>query len=184
MVQQGVVAVFTVLIVGVFYRRVLSGQASLTSFLNPTAVATPANVTTKAGGSAQGPAPTQTGSPTKPPTASVHSEAFEVIVSEVKGSAASVEVNVSQSTTSAASEAPTPDNLNSILSLIDESWRPVLQKETKKPYFSKLEQFIASEYNSKRVFPPRELIFTAFNLCPLDKVKGAEHVSFRAFDMT
>jgi broad specificity polyphosphatase/5'/3'-nucleotidase SurE len=184
MVQQGVVAVFTVFIVRVFHRRVLSGQASLTSFFKPTAVATAANVTTSAGGSAHGPAATETGSPTKRARASVHSEAFEVIVSGVKGSAASVEVNVSQSTISAASEAPTPDNLNSILSLIDESWRPVLQKETKKPYFSKLEQFIANEYNSKRVFPPRELIFTAFNLCPLDKVKGAEHVYFCAFNMT
>lgn len=92
--------------------------------------------------------------------------------------------NVDESPTSCAESAKTPDavvavavvdrplDLMDIFSLMDESWRPVLQKETSKPYFSKLEEFLTVEYKSKTIFPPKELVFTALNLCPFHNVKG------------
>lgn len=55
--------------------------------------------------------------------------------------------------------------------LTDPSWRALLEPEFSKPYFKKLEKFVEKQYSSKEVFPPKELIFNAFNLCPLDKIK-------------
>ncbi len=51
------------------------------------------------------------------------------------------------------------------------SWDDVLGEEIKKPYFIDLMQRIDSEYASHDVFPPRELIFQAFELTPLSDVK-------------
>lgn len=54
---------------------------------------------------------------------------------------------------------------------INESWKSVLCQEFEKDYFSRLRDFIHSEYRTKTIFPPAKLIFSAFNLCPFDKVK-------------
>ncbi len=55
--------------------------------------------------------------------------------------------------------------------LTDPSWRALLEPEFSKPYFKKLEKFVEKQYSSKEVFPPKDLIFNAFNLCPFDKIK-------------
>jgi uracil-DNA glycosylase len=55
--------------------------------------------------------------------------------------------------------------------LTDPSWRALLEPEFSKPYFKKLEKFVEKQYLTKEVFPPRDLIFNAFNLCPLNKIK-------------
>jgi len=54
---------------------------------------------------------------------------------------------------------------------IDESWKKVLQPEFEKPYFKELTDFVRSEYQSKKIFPPAKLIFNAFDQCPFDEVK-------------
>lgn len=54
---------------------------------------------------------------------------------------------------------------------IEESWKNVLENEFKKEYFIKLINFIKNEYRTKEIFPAKDKIFEAFNLCPFDKTK-------------
>lgn len=54
---------------------------------------------------------------------------------------------------------------------IDNSWRERLDAEFSKDYFIHLTDFVRKEYQTKQVFPPGNMIFNAFNLCPFDKVK-------------
>ena len=51
------------------------------------------------------------------------------------------------------------------------SWKKVLQKEFGEEYFSKLTEFVKSEYKKTTVYPPAKFIFNAFELTPFDKVK-------------
>ena len=55
---------------------------------------------------------------------------------------------------------------------IEESWRRHIGAEFEKPYFTRLTEFVRSEYASTKCYPPGNLIFNAFNLCPFDKVKA------------
>lgn len=54
---------------------------------------------------------------------------------------------------------------------IESGWKAQLQTEFDKPYFSQLTQFVRSEYATATCYPPGNLIFNAFNLCPFDKVR-------------
>ena len=54
---------------------------------------------------------------------------------------------------------------------IEESWKAQLDGEFEKPYFERLTQVVRQEYATKTCYPPGRLIFNAFNLCPVDKVK-------------
>ena len=54
---------------------------------------------------------------------------------------------------------------------IEPSWAEALKEEFEKPYFSSLVQFVREEYSKGTCYPPGALIFNAFKLCPLDKVK-------------
>lgn len=54
---------------------------------------------------------------------------------------------------------------------IEESWKQRLNEEFEKPYFVNLTQFVRAEYTSGTCYPPGNLIFNAFNLCPFEKVK-------------
>ncbi len=45
------------------------------------------------------------------------------------------------------------------------------QEEFKKDYFLKLNNFLDNEYAEHTIFPPREQLFRAFELCPLEQVK-------------
>ena len=54
---------------------------------------------------------------------------------------------------------------------IDASWKSVLQNEFEKPYFGQLTSFVRNEYKTKKIFPPGNMIFSAFDHCPFDKVK-------------
>ena len=54
---------------------------------------------------------------------------------------------------------------------IDESWRPHLEAEFHKPYFSALREFVREEYATRRIFPPPGKIFRALDDCPFEKVK-------------
>jgi uracil-DNA glycosylase len=54
---------------------------------------------------------------------------------------------------------------------IEESWKERLADEFSKDYFVSLTSFVRKEYLSKQVFPPGNLIFNAFNLCPFNNTK-------------
>ena len=54
---------------------------------------------------------------------------------------------------------------------IEDSWQQHLGEEFDKPYFEALAAFVRSEYARTTCYPPGNLIFNAFNLCPFDWVK-------------
>ena len=49
-------------------------------------------------------------------------------------------------------------------------WRDYLKEEFKKDYFINLNNSINNEYDKEVVYPPKELIFNAFNLTELENV--------------
>ncbi|OQS07442.1 uracil-DNA glycosylase [Thraustotheca clavata] len=56
--------------------------------------------------------------------------------------------------------------------LTEPKWREVLAQEFKKSYFKNLDTFLVQEQKKKaKIYPPKDEIFTALNLCPFDKVK-------------
>jgi len=55
---------------------------------------------------------------------------------------------------------------------IEKSWGAALAGEFSQPYFGQLAQTLHKEKSEgKTIYPPGALIFRAFELCPLDKVK-------------
>lgn len=54
---------------------------------------------------------------------------------------------------------------------LEKSWKEILADEFNKDYFLKLKEFLVSEKQKYKVYPPGSLIFNAFNLTPFDKVK-------------
>jgi len=55
---------------------------------------------------------------------------------------------------------------------IERSWKQALLSEFEKPYFVELSRFLHKEKSEGRViYPPGDMIFRAFELTPLDKVK-------------
>ncbi|PZX92662.1 uracil-DNA glycosylase [Flavobacterium aquariorum] len=51
------------------------------------------------------------------------------------------------------------------------SWQTILSDEIEKPYFYELMNTIEQEYQNAVCFPPKELIFSAFNMCSFENVK-------------
>lgn len=51
------------------------------------------------------------------------------------------------------------------------SWQTILSSEIEKPYFVDLMQQVEIEYNNHICFPPKELIFNAFEKCSFDDLK-------------
>lgn len=54
---------------------------------------------------------------------------------------------------------------------IHESWRPLFDRESQKPYFDELSKAVDGEYSAHVCFPPKERLFTALKLTPLDDVR-------------
>ncbi|WP_289045510.1 uracil-DNA glycosylase [uncultured Olleya sp.] len=54
---------------------------------------------------------------------------------------------------------------------IHHSWKPFLLPEFEAFYFKTLEAFVDKEYKVNQCFPPENLIFNAFNTCPLSHLK-------------
>lgn len=54
---------------------------------------------------------------------------------------------------------------------IHHSWKPFLQPEFEASYFKTLKAFVDKEYKFNQCFPPENLIFNAFNTCPLSHLK-------------
>ncbi|PJJ07969.1 uracil-DNA glycosylase [Flavobacterium sp. 1] len=51
------------------------------------------------------------------------------------------------------------------------SWQSVLSDEIQKPYFDELMKAVDEEYKNHICFPPKELIFSAFNNCSFENTK-------------
>lgn len=54
---------------------------------------------------------------------------------------------------------------------MEASWKEQLQDEFDKPYFKQLTDFVRSEYQVQKIYPPAKLIFNAFDQCPFNRVK-------------
>lgn len=54
---------------------------------------------------------------------------------------------------------------------LESKWKQALNSEFEKPYWSQLTEFVRSQYQKGKVYPPAPNIFRAFDLCPFDKVK-------------
>lgn len=57
--------------------------------------------------------------------------------------------------------------------IVEPSWACVLKNEFEKTYFKKLMEFVSNEYqkNETSIFPARENLFRAFEVCPYEQVK-------------
>ena len=56
---------------------------------------------------------------------------------------------------------------------IHESWKIQLEQEFFKPYFSEIKtKLLREQLDGKVIYPPRPLIFNAFNSTPFEKVKA------------
>ena len=51
------------------------------------------------------------------------------------------------------------------------NWKTVINEEQQKEYYKKLKEFIESRYLSTTVYPPKENIFKAFELCSYENLK-------------
>ena len=54
---------------------------------------------------------------------------------------------------------------------IEPSWKKVLASQFSQSYFKDLANFVKSEYQNRKVYPPPKELFSAFNECPFNKVK-------------
>jgi uracil-DNA glycosylase len=54
---------------------------------------------------------------------------------------------------------------------IDPSWKELLHEEFSAPYFTSLKEFLVTEKNTYKIYPPGQFIFNAFDKTPVDKVK-------------
>jgi len=54
---------------------------------------------------------------------------------------------------------------------LNPSWQTILSDERTKPYFIELMNTVEQEYQNSVCFPPKELIFSAFNNCPFEAIK-------------
>jgi uracil-DNA glycosylase len=55
--------------------------------------------------------------------------------------------------------------------LLSHEWLKFLKDELSQPYFADLQEKLAKAFQNSTVFPPQELVFSAFNLCPPQNVK-------------
>lgn len=54
---------------------------------------------------------------------------------------------------------------------LNPSWQAILADEIRKPYFLELLKAVDEEYKNHICFPPKELIFSAFNNCSFNDIK-------------
>jgi uracil-DNA glycosylase len=64
-----------------------------------------------------------------------------------------------------------PVSKSSAAPALPPSWQAVIGDEFEKPYFKKLQAFVAAEREAHTVYPPEEDVYNAFRSTPFDKVK-------------
>ena len=84
-----------------------------------------------------------------------------------------VAVAVAPALTTVAAAAAGKKEASAALQLTDPKWRAFLHEELAKPYWSRLESFVASEdaKHPNRIYPPPHERLFAFNECPFDRVR-------------
>src|SRR5262245_2133498 len=50
-------------------------------------------------------------------------------------------------------------------------WQPILEPETHKPYYERLQQFLEAERQEHIIFPPQQEVFAALDLTPYERVR-------------
>ena len=55
--------------------------------------------------------------------------------------------------------------------IINDSWNEKLKPEFEKEYFINLKKYLEVEIKTHEIYPPEDLIFSAFNFTPFDKIK-------------
>ncbi len=55
--------------------------------------------------------------------------------------------------------------------ILPENWKQVLEAEDEKEYFKQLIQTVTQSYQNSTVFPPKEFIFKALELCSLEDTR-------------
>jgi uracil-DNA glycosylase len=58
-----------------------------------------------------------------------------------------------------------------LITHISQDWKQVLSEELECDYFVRLTQFVTKEYTSQICFPPKNLIFKAFDACSFENTK-------------
>lgn len=58
-----------------------------------------------------------------------------------------------------------------MFSTIDASWQEILSNEIHKPYFKELMNEVDNEYQNFECYPPKELLFAAFDSCSFKNLK-------------
>jgi len=51
------------------------------------------------------------------------------------------------------------------------NWKQIIEQEKQKEYYQNLKQFLDNEYKTKKIYPTKENIFKAFELCHYDNLK-------------
>ena len=54
---------------------------------------------------------------------------------------------------------------------LDSEWQAILADEIEKPYFHDLMEKVDEEYKLHVCYPPKDLVFSAFNYCSFNEVK-------------
>ena len=54
---------------------------------------------------------------------------------------------------------------------LNPSWQTILSDEIQKPYFKDLMKAVDDEYQNHTCFPPKELLFAAFDFCSIEDLK-------------
>jgi len=51
------------------------------------------------------------------------------------------------------------------------TWEEIISQEQSKSYYKDLEKFLDKEYKTKKIYPPKDKIFKAFELCKYEDLK-------------
>ena len=54
---------------------------------------------------------------------------------------------------------------------MEKTWNDWLHKEWKQPYFQELSKFVHEAYKTKKVYPPKSQVFSAFEACAYEDIK-------------
>ena len=54
---------------------------------------------------------------------------------------------------------------------LDNSWDSFFEEETRKGYYQELRQFLIDEYKTKRIYPPKDKIYSIFKEVPMEKIE-------------
>jgi len=56
--------------------------------------------------------------------------------------------------------------------VMEQGWKKILDDESTKPYFKRLKETLVKKENAgKTIYPPKDMIFRAFDLCPWDNTR-------------